>query len=141
MIYLILALLLFTALNLIAASAARNANTNLVALLSSVGALVIPFIALLPALGKPTAHSQKFGIWMALLAGLLVGAYAMAVNKSFTQNKIAIITPVIFGGTIFLMTTLSYFLFKEKVSLVEGLGLSLVLVGIVVIIYARAVAA
>lgn len=139
MIYLILALLLFTALNLVAAAASRNANTNLVSFLTAIGSLVIPFIVVLPALARQTFQSQKFGVWMALLTGLLVGLYALAVNKSFTQNKIVIITPVVFGGAILLTTIFSYFIFKEKISPLEGIGLMLVLIGLAVIIYARAI--
>ncbi len=140
MAYLILALLLFTALNLIATVAARNANTNLVALISGIGGLIIPLLVVLPGLTKQTFQNQKFGLWLAMLTGVLVGAYALTLNKSFTENKIAIITPVIFGGTIFLMTILSFFLFKEKISVLEGIGLACVLLGIIIIIiYARAV--
>lgn len=137
--YLILALLLFTALNLAGAVASRNANTNLVALVSQLASFVIPAIVILPALAKQNIQSQRFGLLMAVATGLLVGAYAVVVSKAFTQTKIAVITPVIFGGAILLTTIWSYLVFKEKISPVEGIGLACVLVGIVVIIYARAV--
>lgn len=138
MIYLLLALGLFTALNLIGAVASRNANTNLVSLLTIIGGLVAPLLVVVPTLARQSFQSQKFGIVMGLLAGLLVGCYALVLNKSFTENKIAIVTPVVFGGAILLTTILSFFIFKEKVSLVEGIGLVFVLVGLAVIIYARA---
>ncbi len=77
---------------------------------------------------------------MAALGGTLVGLFTLAANKSFTQNKVGIITPVIFGGAILLSTILSYFLFKEKLTLIEGVGLTLVLVGLAFVIYARATA-
>lgn len=141
MIYLILALLLFTALNLVSAAASRNANTNLVSLLTGIGSMVIPFIVVLPSLAKQSFQNQKAGLIMALLTGLLVGLYALAVNKSFTQNKVAIIAPVVFGGAILLTSVMSYFIFKEKISQTEGIGLVLVLIGLAIIIYARAFAA
>ncbi len=75
---------------------------------------------------------------MAILSGLVVSLFVLALSKSFTQNKIGIVAPVVYGGTILLSTVLSYFVFKEKLSLSEGLGLALVLAGLAVIIYARA---
>lgn len=75
---------------------------------------------------------------MAVLSGLVVGLFVMALAKSFTQNRIGIVAPVVYGGTILVSTVLSYFVFKEKITLVEGLGLILVLAGLTVIIYARA---
>lgn len=140
MIYLILALLLFTAMNLISVAASRNANTNLVSLLTIIGGLVAPLIAVIPTLSKQSFHTQKFGIWMGLLAGLLVGCYALVLNKSFTENKIAIVIPIIFGGAILSTSILSYIIFKEKISVIEGMGLVCVLIGLAIIIYARATA-
>lgn len=137
MLYMILALLLFTAFTLVGTVAARNGNTNVISLTSQVASLIIPLVASLPALAKQNVQSQKFGIWMAVLTGLLVGAYAIVLNKGLTQNKVAIIIPVVLGGGIVLTTILSYFIFKEKITPVESIGLGLVLVGLAVIIYAR----
>ncbi len=75
---------------------------------------------------------------MAALSGIIVSLFVLTLSKSFTQNKIGIITPVIFGGAILFTTILSYFLFKEKITITEGIGLGLVLAGLVVVIYARA---
>ncbi|OVE78869.1 hypothetical protein BVY01_04280 [bacterium I07] len=75
---------------------------------------------------------------MAALSGIIVSLFVLTLSKSFTQNKIGIITPVIFGGAILFTTILSYFLFKEKITVTEGIGLGLVLAGLAVVIYARA---
>lgn len=138
MIYLILAVIFYSLAVLIGASASRNANTNLVAFLTNISSAIIPFLVILPSLSKKSFENYRYGVWMAILGGLVVGLFVMALAKSFTQNKVGIVAPVVYGGTILLSTVLSYFVFKEKLSLAEGLGLALVLAGLAVIIYARA---
>ncbi len=138
MIYLILALLLYTIAILIGASASRNANTNLVAAVTNTFSVIIPLLIVLPALTKKTYQTQKYGIFMAALGGIVVSLFVLALSKSFTQNKVGIIAPVVFGGAIFLSAILSFFIFKEKLTITEGVGLGIVGVGLAVIIYARA---
>ena len=138
MIYLILAVIFYTASLLIGASASRNANTNLVTAVNTFVSAILPFIIIAPILSKKTFHTQKYGILMAALSGIIVSLFVLTLSKSFTQNKIGIITPVVFGGAILFTTILSYFIFKEKITLTEGVGLVLVLAGLSVLIYARA---
>ncbi len=78
------------------------------------------------------------GIIYAVLGGLTVALFVMSLNKAFSVNKVAIVSPIVFGGAILLTTVASYFVFKEKVSLVQGIGLALLLVGLGLVIYARA---
>jgi len=138
MVYLILALVLYTMATLFGASASRNLNTNLVAVIANVLSAAVPLAVIIPSVMRGSLHFQKYGVVMAVLGGASVGLFVMAINKSFTLNKVGIVTPVVFGGTILLTTILSYFLFKEKITPVELIGLSLVLAGILLIIYARA---
>jgi drug/metabolite transporter (DMT)-like permease len=140
MVYIFLALIFYTGLVLVSTAASRNANTNLVAAVNNVVSAIIPILVVIPALSKKAFTGHKFGIWMAVLAGLLVGLFSLALTKSFSENKLGIVTPIVYGGTILLSTIGSYFLFKEKVSVTEGFGLLLVLIGLGVVIYARAVA-
>lgn len=141
MIYLILAALLYTAAVLVVTSASRNANTNLVALITEALSVLPPLLVILPKLAKKSFWGgQSYGLWMAALAGLAIGLFVLTFNKALTENKVGIVTPVVYGGSIFLSTVLSYFIYKEKVSLVEAIGLGLVLIGVIVVIYARATA-
>jgi hypothetical protein len=64
----------------------------------------------------------------------------MALNKSYALNKVAIVVPIVFGGAIFLSTILSGFIFKEKIGFLQGVGLGFLGIGLILIIYARAVA-
>jgi drug/metabolite transporter (DMT)-like permease len=140
MVYLILACLLYTAAVLIAATASRNANPVLAAAITNVVSIVVPIIAAIPIVSKKAISGHKYGLWMAALGGIVIGLFVLTLNKSLTINKVGIVTPVIYGGTIFLSTVISYLLFKEKVSLLEGVGLAVVLAGLTIIAYARVTA-
>lgn len=135
-----LAVILYSVSLLLGASASRNANTNLVSFINVLFSVLIPLAVILPRLSRSAFTAHKYGVAMAALSGLVVSVFVLTLSKSFSQNKVGIITPVIFGGAIFITTIASYFLFKEKISVIEGAGLMLVLAGLVVIIYARATA-
>lgn len=138
MIYIIAALILYTTAILLGTAAARNANTNLVSLITNALSVLIPVAVVAPHLSKKAFSSHKFGIVMAVLGGIVVGLFVMALNKSFSLNKVGIVAPIVFGGAILLSTVLSIFVFKEKITFIECIGLVLVLAGLSVVIYARA---
>lgn len=137
MIYLILATLLLTILTIFAASASRNLNTNIVTAIVHTSAVFVPLMVALPAIVKKEYTNHKFGIMMAIAAGISVGLYGLAINKAFTVNKLGVVTPAVFGGAILLTTLAGYFLFKEKLNNIELLGLVFVLAGFCLIAYAR----
>lgn len=138
MIYLILAMLFYSAATIIIAVASRNLNTNAVTGIINTISAIIPFTILLVTANKNSILNQKYGLTMAIVAGVLISFFSLALTKSYSMNKVAIVAPTIFGGAIFLSAILSYFLFKEKISLVQGIGLIFLFVGLVLIIYARA---
>lgn len=140
MLYLFLAILLFTTLSLLSAAASRRTNSNLVTLIVNTFSVLMPLIILAPAFIKKSLTIDKPALIMTIIAGLCVGLFAMTVNKSFTLNKVGIVIPVVFGGTIMLTAVLSYFIFKETLKGFELAGLLLILAGLGFIIYARSVA-
>lgn len=140
MIYLFIALIFYAIAILFGTAASRNVNTNLAAGLQNVLAAVIPLAVAIPFISKKAIQSHKFGIVMALLGGISIAIFAMALNKSFAMNKVGIVTPIVFGGAIFLSTLLSTIVFKEKITAIEALGLTVLAIGFGIIIYARAVA-
>ncbi len=138
MIYIILAMLLYSVTILLGTAASRSANTNLVSAITNTISALLPIAVVIPILSKKTIVDQKVGIIYAVLGGLTVALFVMSLNKAFSVNKVAIVSPIVFGGAILLTTVASYFIFKEKVSLVQGVGLTLLLVGLGLVIYARA---
>ncbi|MBI2588804.1 hypothetical protein HYW35_01140 [Candidatus Saccharibacteria bacterium] len=138
MIYIILAALIYTAVILVVVSASRNASTNLVTAVSNFFAVFIPLVLVVPSLSRKVWHSQKYGILMAAASGILIGIFALLINKSYSVNKVGIVTPIVLGGSIFLSTIASYFIFKERITLTEAAGLVLLGLGLLVLIYVRA---
>jgi multidrug transporter EmrE-like cation transporter len=77
---------------------------------------------------------------MAVLNGVFIALFVLLLTKSLSVNKVGIVAPIVFGGSILISTVLSYFIFNEKATLLETLGLIFVLVGISIVAYARATA-
>lgn len=140
MFYLIAAIVLFTAVSLFSAGASRRISPNLATLILNVFSIVAPLTIIAFAKAKDITVSTKSGLVMAVMAGLSVGLFGFFINKSYAINKVGVVTPVIFGGTILLSTILSYFIFKESLKGLEIAGLALILLGIGLIVYTRSVA-
>lgn len=122
------------------AVASRNLNTNLAAGIMNVLPAVLPLVVAIPHFTKNTIMNHKFGLMMAMVAGILIAFFTMALTKSYALNKVGIVAPVVFGGAILLSTVLSAIFLKEKITTLEGIGLVVVLLGLALIIYARAIA-
>ncbi|MBI5357547.1 EamA family transporter [Candidatus Saccharibacteria bacterium] len=140
MFYLMAAIVLFTAVSMFSAGASRRISPNLATLILNVFSIVAPLTIIAFAKAKDITVSTKSGLVMAVMAGLSVGLFGFFINKSYAINKVGVVTPVIFGGTILLSTILSYFIFKESLKGLEIAGLALILLGIGLIVYTRSVA-
>jgi len=77
---------------------------------------------------------------MTVASGICLALFVMALTKSYSLNKVGIVAPIVFGGAIVLSTLLSTLVFKEKISLIEGMGLAILTLGFGIIIYARVAA-
>lgn len=137
MVYIISALILYTIAILLGTVAARKADTNLVTAIVNAISTIIPLIVVATYMKKDMFVKSKEGLIYAVLGGIAIAFFTMAMNKSFATNKVAIVSPVVFGGAIFLSSVLSYFLFKEKITPMQGIGLVVVLIGFLVIILAK----
>lgn len=117
--------------------AARFADTNLVAAIENIISGILPIIVAIPILNGKTVHDQKIGLIAAVITGIGLAFFTMVMNKAYATNKVAIVAPIVFGGSIFITAILSYFLFKEKISFFQGIGLTLLAVALIIITYAR----
>jgi len=137
MIYAILAMLFYSIALLFITAASRHANTNIVTAIVNSFSAAIPIIIATSLVSKKVVTGHKFGLIMAVCGGLAIALFGLALTKAFTQNKVGIVTPIVFGGAIFISTLTSLFIFKEKTSPLQVLGLLLVGVGLITIVYAR----
>lgn len=131
-------MLFYSAAILFAAVASRNANSNVVSAIVNTVSAIIPLGIVLPVLSNKLLHNSKYGIVMAVLAGIAIALFSLALNKSYSTDKVAIITPLVFGGAIFLSSLASFFFFKEKVTPIQTVGLVLLGAGLLFIIYSKA---
>lgn len=136
MVYIVLAAIFYSGAVIFATVASRAINSNLVAAIVNTVSALIPIVIVIPLLGKKFLENDKLGLIAAVFAGVCIAIFALSLNKSFQLNKVAIVTPIVFGGMIFLTAILSYFIFKEKVSLVQFSGLTFLGIGLLLIIYA-----
>lgn len=120
------------------AGASRAMNSNFVASIVNTVSAIIPIAIVIPLLGKKGFAYDKFGIVMAILGGISVALFVMTINKSFQVNKVALVSPLVFGGAIFLSAILSFLIFKEKLSTIHIIGLVILAVGLLTIIYSAA---
>ena len=138
--YIIAAAILYALAILFGASASRNINTNFAAGFSNLFGAVIPLIVAIPFITRSNLSSHKFGVVMTVASGICLALFVMALTKSYSLNKVGIVAPIVFGGAIVLSTLLSTLVFKEKISLIEGMGLAILTLGFGIIIYARVAA-
>ncbi len=139
MFYIFAALLCYTAALLLGAYASRKADTNLVAGVTNVVGTIIPLATFwVLAAQKRIGESSREGIVAAIAGGVAIALFVMAINRAFTTDKVAIVSPVVFGGAIVLSTVLSWWIFKERLTPVQAAGLGLMTIGIVLVVYAKA---
>ncbi len=138
MIWIVFAMLLYSVAIIFATAASRNTNTNIAAAIINAVSAAVPIAVSIPILSKKVFHDQRFGMLMAVATGVLIAFFVMSINKAYATNKVGVVAPAVFGGAIFISTILSYFIYKEKISLVQGFGLALLAAGFVIVIYARA---
>lgn len=138
MFYLIAALLLYTIAILLISLANKNLNSALATAIVNVIATIIPFGVVINNFDKKIFENAKFGIIISIIGGIVIGLYTLALSKSFATNKVGIVSPIIFGGAIFLSTILSAVFFKEKITMLQGVGLGFLGIGFLIIIYVKA---
>ena len=137
MLYILSALVFYTIAILIGTLASRTINSVLLSgIVNSVSA-VLPLLLSIPLLNKKTFIEFKFGVFLAIVGGISIALFTIALNKSFATNKVGIVTPIVFGGTIVLTSILGSILFKEKLSQLEIIGIAVLAIGVCIIIYAK----
>lgn len=137
MVYIFLALIFYSSIIIFGTFASRAADIRIVTAIENLLSAVIPVLTVIPILNKTSYQNQKLGILAAVAAGVLIALFTIFINKAYSVNKVAIVAPIVFGGSIFLSAILSYFIFKEKVSLFQGIGLTFLAIGLIIVTYSR----
>lgn len=134
MLYLLFALVFYTAALMLIAFASRITSSSLVTAIVNTVSIIIP-ISIVFFTQDKKLFDNKLGIIIAVFGGVAIALYTLTFNKSLQLNKVALVAPIVFGGAIFLTAILSYFIFKEKLSPLHLTGLLTVGVGLLIIAY------
>ncbi len=138
MIYILLAAVLYTAALLLGAYASRHANTSVVAAITNIISATIPIAAVAYEWSRHPLQNERAGLIAAAFGGVAVAFFVLVLNKSFVVNKVAVVSPIVFGGAIFLSAILGWIIFKERITPYQGVGLILLAIGLGFITYAKA---
>jgi uncharacterized membrane protein len=136
-IYIFLALIAYSAVIMFGSFASRLVDSALAAAIENVISAILPVLIVIPILTGKTVQNQKLGVFAAIAAGIGIAFFTIFLNKAYAANKVAIVAPIVFGGSIFITAILSYFFFKEKITLFQGIGLALLGIGLIFVTYAR----
>lgn len=137
MIYIFLATIFYSTSIIFITFASRILNTTLVVAIVNIVSAILPALVVIPVLNKVNIQDQKLALIAAIIGGILIALFGIALSKSYSLNKVAVVVPIVFGGSILISTILGSIIFKEKVGMIQGIGLSLLGVGLLIIIYAR----
>jgi drug/metabolite transporter (DMT)-like permease len=138
MIYIFIALVFYTLAILTSSYASKHAESNTITAIIHIIAAVVPVLVILPYIGRIQTLVTKQGLISSVLAGIFISIFGLAINKAYAVNNVGIIAPIVFGGSIFLSTILSYFIFGEKVGMIQTFGLLFIFLGLALVIYTRA---
>lgn len=137
MLYIILASVLYSIAIMLGAFASRKADPTLVAGITNLVSAILPFLILIKNFRAATEEPSKIGLLSAALTGGLISIFVIFLNRAYATEKIAIITPMVFGGSILFSSILSFFIYREKIDALQLLGLCLILIGIALIIISK----
>jgi uncharacterized membrane protein len=137
MFYIFVALVFYTLSILALTAASRKADASIVNTFSNIVTILIPLIVMLLKFKLTEILNDKNAILFAVLSGVCIALFGLAISKAYATNNVGIVAPIVFGGSIFLSTILSYFIFGEKVGNLQTVGLALIFLGLCVVVYTR----
>lgn len=133
-----LATIFYTLFDLFVAKAGGKLNDNLVAtIFNGVGA-IIPLLLYVLYKSKNNLPATRGGIIYSILAGVSIAIFSIVLVNIFSRaENVSFVLPVIYGGTVVLGAIAGIFIFKESISMVGVIGLSITVLGLGLIIYSR----
>lgn len=117
-------------------------NENLGATIFTAIASLIPLFYLFyeKFVGKVSAvATTKTGVIYAVLAGIVIAVWNVIVLIIFSKGgNLSYVYPVIYGaGAIAIPSLVGWLFFKEAITLMQGGGILLILIGVALIIFSK----
>lgn len=130
---LFLTTLFYSFFQIFVARTAGKIDATLPGVIGNLVAVVIPlavFIYLKFGKRAEMFPATTQGIVYSVLAGVAVAIYGILLVKSFERADIAVVIPVVFGGSIALSTLFSWLFLKEQISSIQLAGIIAVIIGV-----------
>jgi multidrug transporter EmrE-like cation transporter len=139
MFYILIALFAYSAATLVLTFANRHTSVSIVNLIVNGMSAVIPAILVATQWNNISKSAgSKQGLIASVVAGILISFFGLALGKAYATTNVAIVVPVVFGGSIVLSAIGSVVFFKEKIEPIQLIGLCLVVAGLGLVVYSRA---
>ena len=116
---------------------------------SSLGAAIFSCVSGLLAFGYYMYERLSFktsllatstmGLWYAVIAGVVIGIWNVVLILVFARGaNISYVQPLVYGlGAVAIPTCVGVFFFKESISLVQGFGISFILLGFGLVVFSK----
>lgn len=133
----VLATVFYSTFVIFAGLAGGKINSWLAVVMYNAIATLVPLGIYLFSSGKENKTTLK-GVIFAGLAGVGIMIFSILFAKIFNRGgNLGFVIPTIYGSAIVLTTGFGWLFLKEKVSGLQAAGLALVVVGVVIIIFAK----
>ena len=139
MVWLVLVATVAYSLFLVAISrASLFTDSNLVAaIVNALGTFVPLGLFMVSGAALDGSNNAKGIVW-AIIGGIGVAAFIMALARIFSiGGNVGFVTPLVYGGSIIIATTVGGLVYREPISPWQVIGLLFVTAGIGCIVYAR----
>lgn len=137
MFFILAAMVLYSLVIIVIAKASRSGDASFVTAVVNAISAIVPLVVIAPAISQKYLNDNKPSIVWSIFSGILITGFSLALAKAYQTDKIAIITPIVFGGAIAISTVLAYFIYNEKISKLEFAGLALVIAGISLVVVSK----
>ena len=140
-ILIILATVFYTLFDLFASRAGLSIDPNLSSVIfNGIGALIplVVYGIYKYEKGAPIMATTKNGVLYSLLAGISIAVFSILLITIFEKGEVSYVVPVIYGGTIALASLFGWLFFKEIITPLEATGIAVILIGVFMIIWAKA---
>ena len=140
-ILIIFATISYTLFDIFASKAGNGIDANLSAIIfNTLGAFIPLLVYMYLKFPKGAKHitTSTSGIIYSVLAGISIALFSILLIKIFERGGLAYVIPLIYGGSIVLASLAGWLIFKESVSMLQMIGIAIIIIGIIFVIIAKA---
>jgi len=136
-VLMILCTVLYASFEIFAGLAGNHINSWLAAVMYNGIGTLVPLIVYLSVASKGKTTAK--GIFFAGLAGVGIMLFSVIFARIFALGgDLPYVIPVIYGGAIVLSSMFGWLVLRDRLSLLQGAGLMLILAGITLVVVAKA---